>query len=902
VSVGLLGEVVAQVAGLPVELGPAKQRCVLAALALDAGHVVSVDQLVTRVWGDQPPTTVRGTLSSYVSRLRQVLGADRLVNRAGGYALVLDRAEVDVHRFHDLCVRATAVGDEQAVELLREALGLWRESALTGLDGEWVANVRARLQQERLSAQGDLVDVQLRLGAGEHLVGELTARAAEFPLDERVAGQVMVALYRAGRAADALEHYWRMQARLVEELGTDPGTQLRRLYKQILDADPDLAATPQPVVVVPRQLPAAPVPFVGRAEELHQLDGVTGTVVISAIAGAGGIGKTSLVLHWAHQHMDLFPDGQLFVDLRGFSAAGEQLDPAVAVRGFLDALGVASDRVPTDLDARSALFRSLVAGRRMLVVLDNAVDTPQVTPLLPGSESVTVVVTSRNRLAGLVARHGADHVQLDVLSTAEARSLLAQRLGAARVDNEPAVASLIELCHGFPLALSIVAARARVHPELTLADVAGQLRDTGLEALDGSDPAASLPTVLSWSYRTLTDEQTTVLGLLAVAPGPDMSLYAVAALAARPVDQVRRVTDRLVEASLVNQGAGQRYRMHDLIRKYAAERVAAASRTAALDRLVDFYLHSAWTAALLRYPHMPRDDAPTPASVEPQPFADAVAALAWFDTEYRVVPALQQIAVAHGRHRAVGQLANSFSLHHLRRGHLHEQRAAWQAALAAAEQEGDQVALAMAHRLLGDVLSRLGRPADGIEHLDRALALAVATGDGHGQARAHRATALAWSAQGDHQRALQNSLQALEHIAPLGNDVWLAEVSNDIAWFAAMVGDYPMARTHCEAAIELAPTEAGAWDTLGYIDHCTGDHKAAIRHYRHALTLFDVSADDYFAAETVQRLGDSLLAIGEHEQARTAWQETLRMYQSQHRDQRAKQVKEKLANLPPPDA
>ncbi|MEV8441076.1 BTAD domain-containing putative transcriptional regulator [Actinosynnema sp. NPDC051121] len=510
----LLGEVAAEVDGRPVDLGAPRQRCVLAALAVDVGRAVPVDRLVERVWGAEVARRARATLHSYISRLRRALAdADgvAIVRRSGGYALVADATEsvVDLHRFRHLCGRAR---DDGAVRSLTEALALWRGEALTGLAGEWVQAVRDRLRLERAAAEADLVDARLRAGEGAELVAELSARAARHPLDERVAGQYLLALHRAGRTPDALAHFRRVRTRLVEELGTEPGVALRELHRRILATDPALVTTAaRAAAVVPRQLPAAPRPFVGRRAELDRLDAtcVAAAVGLSAIVGSAGIGKTWLALHWAHRRLDRFPDGQLFVDLGGFGVDGPPMDPAVAVRGFLDALGV--DRQPTDPHARAALFRSLVAGRRMLLVLDNAVDTAQVTPLLPGGGSCAVVVTSRNSLPGLIVGHGAAHVPLDVLSSGEAHALLAERLGAVRVREEPAaVEELVGLCGGFPLALGITAGHACTRPRLPLSALAAELRTTAPPQRPTADAGRLVSTAATQArpdYRTGTAGQ-----------------------------------------------------------------------------------------------------------------------------------------------------------------------------------------------------------------------------------------------------------------------------------------------------------------------------------------------------------------------------------------------------------
>ncbi|MEV6237434.1 AfsR/SARP family transcriptional regulator [Lentzea sp. NPDC051838] len=554
VELCLLGEITARIDGRAVDLGPARQRCVWAALAVDVNRVVSVEALTERVWGEHPPWRARATLLTYLSRLRRAFGgAVEIGRRSGGYVLVAEESFVDLFRFRELRARA---GD--SVPMLTEALALWQGEPLTGLTGRWAEAERDRLRQERLAAERDLDDARLRVGQGGELVADLSGRLSRSPFDERLTRQLMLALYRSGRQVEALRIFHRTRRSLVEELGLDPGHELRQLHEQILVGAPGLIAGR--VGTVPRQLPAAPAPFVGRRIEL--------TPGITAVAGAGGIGKTWLALHWAHA--DLFPDGQLFVDLHGFSSSGRPMSPAVALHGFLDGLG--AGRIPADLHARSAMFRSMSAGRRMIVVLDNAVDAAQVVPLLPGG-TCTVVVTSRNRLPGLVTAHNARQVLLEPLPAADARALLVSRLGG-RVAAEPAaVDALIELCGGFPLALSVLSGLARDRPDASLASFAADLRERGLAALDSEDPAASLPDVLSWSYRHLTAAETRAFTVLSLAPGPDISLLGAAVLLGLPQHEARAVLRRLEHASLVARDTRDRYRVHDLLRRHA---IAAA--------------------------------------------------------------------------------------------------------------------------------------------------------------------------------------------------------------------------------------------------------------------------------------------------------------------------------------
>jgi DNA-binding SARP family transcriptional activator len=736
VLVRLLGEVGAEVGGRPVDLGTPRQRCVLAALAVDARRVVPVDRLVERVWGADAAPRARATLHGYISRLRRALAdADEvaIVRRSGGYALMADTAEpvVDLYRFRDLCVRARGEGG-QVVPALTEALALWRGEALTGVRGEWVQAERDRLEQERLAAHHDLVDARLRAGEGGQLVAELAARTAQHPLDERIEAQYLLVLHQAGRTNDALAHYLQFRMRLIDELGTEPGAVLQDAHRQVLAGAVPPGTTPDtvPGPVVPRQLRATPVSFVGRHDELHRLDDRMaavepgGAMVISAITGAGGFGKTWLALRWAHRHLARFPDGQLFVDLHGFGPEGSPMAPTTALRGLLTALGVEPGSVPSDAHAQSALFRSLTADKRVILVLDNAADTDQVVPLLPGGAGCAVVVTSRNQLTGLVAGHGAHRLSLGALSDGEARDLLATRRGTPEIDTHDAVIDeLISLCGGMPLALSVIAARSQVPLSLAVAE----LRESGLAALD-DEPPASPRAVLSWSFRALTQEQATAFALLAIAPGPDIGLPAAAGLTGSSPAGTRAVLRELERASLLDRDTHDRYRMHDLIRAYAtdtARQLPEGVRDAALRRVIGFYVHTAHTADLLLDSHHRPVGLAAPAPVaHTHSLPDAAAALAWLDTERTTLLAAQHVAALHHDHRAVWWLAMSTNTFHHRRGHRHDRLTLWRAAAPAAAHLPEPTAQIVAHQQLGSACGALGLYEDAVGHLDHAIGLA----------------------------------------------------------------------------------------------------------------------------------------------------------------------------------
>ncbi|GAB2966877.1 hypothetical protein GCM10027184_14330 [Saccharothrix stipae] len=580
----------------------------------------------------------------------------------------------------------------------------------------------------------------------------------------------------------------------------------------------DLHFHPAPAPVVPRQLPAASDLFAGRVAELAELDrtldpasiseessGAGTTVVISAIGGAGGIGKTWLALTWANRHVQRFPDGQLFADLRGFSPVGGPMAPEVAVRGFLDALGVDPGRIPIELDDQAALYRSLVADKRMLIVLDNAATVEQVTPLLPGTGSCTVVVTSRNRLAVLITRHGARPLRLDTLTDAEAHALLVRRLGADRVAAEgQAVDELVRLCGGFPLALGLVAGRAHSRPHIPLSEFAAELSEAGLDALDDTEAAAGLPAVLSWSLRSLNAEHRTVFGLLGIAPGPDIGLTAAASLAGLSVPRASRALRVLEEVSLLDRQAHGRYSMHDLIRGYAAATadrdLTEGVREAALRRVLDFYVHTAHTGDRLLLPHrQPVQLAVPMPGTHSHPLSDDPAAMAWFDVEHANLLAAQRIAAGYRLHEVVWQLAWTLATFHDRRGNLHDQLAVWRAAVDASAHLPDLTTRTRAHLHLGRVYADLGRHEEATEYLHLALALADYHHDPTQQAHAHQSLAWAWDRRGDYRRALDHAGRALNLYRDLDQQGWEAEALNQVGWYAARVGEYDTARAHCQA-------------------------------------------------------------------------------------------------------
>ncbi|MEV4832850.1 tetratricopeptide repeat protein [Micromonospora sp. NPDC049257] len=659
--------------------------------------------------------------------------------------------------------------------------------------------------------------------------------------------------------------------------------------------------TPAARLPVPRQLPPALPGFVGRAAQLAQLDagcaghgtpGCAESTTTMTLSGTAGVGKTTLALHWAHRVADRFPDGQLYVDLRGFDATGAVVTAAEAVRGFLEALEVPPERIPTHLPAQVGLYRSLLAGRRMLVLLDNARDVEQVRPLLAGGPSCLFLVTSRNRLAGLIATEGARQIAVDLLSTAEAWQLLARRLGAARLTGEPqAVEEMIERCVRLPLALAVLAARGAAHPTFPLSTIVAELREAPrlLDSFDGGDTGTDVQSVFSWSYRNLTPPAARLFRLLGSHPGPDVGIAAAASLAGLPRSQVSRLLAELAHAHLVTEHAPGRFTAHDLLRAYAGELAEsldpAEERQAAVRRGLDHYLHTAHTAALLLQPG--RDPvvlATALPGVTPEELTDHAAALAWFTTEYPVLLA----AVSHARRTGFDghawQLAWTLVDFLQRRGNWLDLAAAQQAALAGAQRVGDRAGQANAHRDLARVLCRLGRLDEAVAHYREALILFAALGDHTGQARTHRAFGAMFDGLGRYAEALEHGQRALALYRAAGHLAGEASARNGVGWAHAQLGQYGPALEHCSQALALLrPTgdrhgEANTWDSLGFIHDRLGQHRRAIRCYGLALALYRRIGDRYDEADTLTRLGATRQAAGDVPGALRTWRRALDIF------------------------
>ncbi|GGP35367.1 AfsR/SARP family transcriptional regulator [Saccharothrix coeruleofusca] len=648
---GVLGPLQVLADGRPVRIGRKGMRGLLAMLVLEANRVVPIDGIVDSLWGDDPPATARTIVHGYVSRLRRMLeeadptGSARILTTPPGYQLAVDPWRLDYHRARQLVSSARGKPAAARAALLREALGLWRGPVLGDVPGELATTDLAEL---RLAALEERVEAELALGRHLELVGELRRLVAEHPFRERLVAHSMRALYRSGLRADALEAYQRFHRRVVDELGIDPGPELRALHEQVLRDDPALspAGRAEPVevppragVVVPAQLPAAASGFVGRDEELAWLDrlcdvrdrGATTTVVVT---GAPGVGKSELAITWGHRRSGQFPDGLLFASLGGF--AGDEharAEPAEVLARFLLALGVPADGVPRDLDTRVGLYRSVLARRRVLVVLDDAWAPEHVRLLTPPGAGSMVLVTSRRRLESLVVRNGARMLTLSTLSEEEAVRLVDEVVGKPLSEQEPAaVRELVAHCDRLPLALRVAAAKLVLSPEWTVEALVAQLADEGarLRVLDLADAGMGVGRALAVSYRNLPPELAAAFRAAGALPGRWVSPRAVAAVCRTDLGTAAARLADLADAHLLVEQWRGGYVLHDLVRLYAEEVIAEEapdSCATAVGRLVEQYLA-----------------------------ATTGQALSWFDEEWPNVVALVRAAAEHGLHRQVRQL------------------------------------------------------------------------------------------------------------------------------------------------------------------------------------------------------------------------------------------------------
>ena len=929
-----------------VAIPAAKQRAVLAALLVRANQVVSFGELAENVWDGAPPPTARVTLRNYVKCLRRLLGpADgaRIITRDPGYLLRVREDEADLLRFGSLSrqgAEAMQAADwPQAAGILAQALALWRGEPLADIPSDTLRRDAApRLEQLRLQTLEWRVDADLNLGRHADLVLELQALAAEQPLRERFHAQLMLALYRCGRPAEALAAYDQARKLLVGQLGVEPGPELRDLHMRILRADEDLAvgkitASPagpgrlpgpagagEAAAVVPRQLPASARHFAGRVRELDTLtavadstdstDGAAGVVAVCAVNGPAGVGKTTLAIRFAHQVAGRFPDGQLYVNLRGFGPAGPPVSPAEAIGGFLGALGVEPMRIPSDLPGQAALYRSLLAGRRVLIVLDNARDSSQVRPLLPGSHGCLVIVTSRSQLVSMLAVEGAHPVPLDLFTISESRELLARHLGAGRIAAEPGAAEdIARLCARLPLALSVAAARAGSRPRLPLAATAAELRSAAsrLDALGDGDPLTDSRTVFSWSYLQLEARAARVFRLLGLHPGPDISVSAVASMAGVPRDEAHRILDELTGVHLVAESAPGRFTLHDLTRAYAAELAWSHDDVrAGARRYLDHYLQSAYAAD--RILAAARDAItlpPAAARVVPEEAADARQAQAWFLAEHQVLLTAAKQAAELGFDEHAWQIPWTLVTFLDRQGHWRDWESSQQDALAAASRAGDVTGQAHSYRQLGRLLIRQGPYAEAESPLTAALDCFRQAGDPVGEARVRLDIAQAMERQRRYRDAITHSMEALTLFRATGHQAGQSRALNGIGWCHACLGEAELALPYCEQALSLDRAQenlqavSSSLHSVGYIHQIRGDHRQAVTCYTEALDLSCRLGDRYGEADSQASLGDTYHAMGNLPRARSSWQHSL-VILDELRHPEASAIRSRLGNAEAP--
>ena len=679
----LLGPVRAWHGSRELDVGSPQRQAVLAALLLSHGRQVSLTALIAALWGERPPRSAASSVRTYVFRLRRSFrdasgGGQEPIETAGdGYILWLNSASLDFEVFERQAREARAArrqGDIQhARALLADALSLWRGAPLAGVPGPYAESQRVRLEELRLAATEGRLQAEIELGGHDAVTADLQELIAAHPLREKLTELLMLALYRSGRQGDALAVFAATQRTLAEQLGVDPGPSLKEMQRRILTTDDSLtrsarSSRPSPEsapLVRPAQLPPDLSAFTGRRDELAQLGSLLEDeprVRVIVASGMAGIGKTTLVVHWAHQVAERFPDGQLYVNLRGFDPGGPAVPAGEALRGFLSALGVPPSEVPDGIETRTALYRSLLNHRRLLIVLDNARDSAHVRSLLPGSPGSIAVVTSRDELVPLIATHGTRIVVAGLFSPAEARQSLISRLGPGRVAAEPAAATeIIDLCGGLPLATAIVAARAAARPNLPMGAIASELRDAGsrLDALTTRDFTADIRAALSGSHRLLSGAASRLFRLLSVHAGPDISVSAAASLAGLEPRKTRSLLGELTGSHLVTEQLG-RFALHDLTRVYAAELSAGADpeadRGEALERMRDHYLHTARTTRLYLGPRFPREALPPPApGVRPVAISGLRYAVAWFSAERHVLRAVIATAANSGYYQYAGR-------------------------------------------------------------------------------------------------------------------------------------------------------------------------------------------------------------------------------------------------------
>ncbi|WP_271219160.1 AfsR/SARP family transcriptional regulator [Streptosporangium carneum] len=945
--------------GVTTPVSSGKIRTLLASLLLRPNQVVSVDQLVERLWEERSPRDPRRVVQTTVVRLRQTPGLGELVlTRPGGYVARLEEHQLDLLEFLRLTEAAEAAADpEEESRILRRALALWRGPACEDVDSTVLHRVETPpLAERRLLAVERRIDLDLRSGRDEGLVAELRALTAEHPLRERFRVQLMAALHRGGRQAEALDAYRAVFQLLQEELGIAPGEELRTLHQAILTGDherhPLLASGPPvhgsgpvpggpgaagraslpvpdtepPAAQVvnepaagmaypPQEIPSDISHFVGRADELGLLDKVlaegdpraTSAPRAVVIVGSAGIGKTALATRWCTAVAPAFPDGQLHINLRGFETL-PPITPLCALATLLRSLGVPPQDIPRDLAAASALFRTRTAGRRMIVFLDNVSNTEQARPLLPGRGCVAVI-TSRNQLRGLVAREAIARISVSPLEVSDSLRLLGRVAGEGRIEAEEAQArALASLCDNSPLALRIIGERLARQPDRPLAAFVEELGG-GHERLDafdsGDDAGTDLRTVLSWSYESLSPQTARVLRLVGgLYPGAHLSLAAASAVCDLPVDQTRRHLDQLVATHLVEQHGHDRYHLHDLVRAYAAEQTlwqdSPEERDGAISRLLAWFAHSLFAVDVTFAPDRHRDPLPEAAGAFTSVgFADHRAALRWCELEHSTFTALPAWAYANRAFDAACQIAYLLEnfLAHYKDWHILID--SHRAAVSAARENGDRRLEGHLLNAMGNAYAELHRREEADRCYQEALSAFDACDDLRGRAKILGNLAMLAIDAGDYETAWLRCVEALDLCTRLGNERGRAHNLDNLGEIHFGLGDFGEAVETWRAALEMNRrggslfVQATNLTNLGRAFAALDMHDQAIARYQEAIAISRTIDSDRGLAAASVRLGDSHHALGDTAAARDAWAEALGIYSSSG-DPRAEEVRTRL--------
>jgi DNA-binding SARP family transcriptional activator/Tfp pilus assembly protein PilF len=931
-------------------IGAPKWRALLAALLLNPGQMVSTHRLAAELWGDDPPDRAANLVSVYVLRLRRALGDPGgrvLTTRAPGYQLLLGPGDLDAECFETLAGQgraALADGNAgRAAGKLAEALDLWRGGALADVPPSALVTAEAeRLEESRLSALELRIEADLGCGRGAQLVPELRRLLSDHPLREGLWALLIRALDGAGRHAEALTAYGQAREVIAEELGVDPGPELQRLYQAMLTADAGTrepaaaAATAQPAGSsaegthrragpgspsrrAPAQLPADVADFTGRAGPLERLYGLlsgarsraNGAVPVAVVAGTPGLGKTALAIHAAHRLRPDFPDGQLYVNLRGGSE--HPVPPDEVLARFLRDLGVDGARVPVDAEERAAMYRTRLAERQMLIVLDDARDAAQVRPLLPGTGSCAVIVSSRHRLSDLV---GSRLIDLDLLDDSEAAELFARIIGVDRAEAEPGpVRDVLGVCAGLPLAIRIAGARLAARRGWTVRTLAGRLADQRrrMDELTAGD--LGMRACFQVSFDALPSKNGSgaaparTFRLLGVWQGPSIGLPAAAALIGEPQDPVADALEVLVDANLLESPAPDRYRLHDLLRAYAAERAQADDPPQAVDdavrRVLEWYLRTADAAAAVVAPYrdrVPLD--PAEPGREPLVFGTAEQALAWCEQERSNLVAATRQAAAHGLHDIAWKLPVAIAVCFDRHGYRAESLATHHMALASARELGDRPAEAW---VLNNIAMVLGQQHvdDAIGYFEQALAVVREGGDRWAEARAANNLAFCYLILGRHEEAVGPLLDALQMQREVGRRYGEAVALTNLGDAYVELGRYDEAIARSQEALAIAREVDSARDqgyalyNLGRANLALGRLAEATDLFEQALAIHRAAGERSGEAQDLHRVGTAYAQAGRLTEARTAWMDARSLYEILGEDGPAADLRIQLEKLGP---